>query len=549
LKEADDDKDARKDSKESHNSKKIIVSLIITLIAALITSPFINDKIKHDNDIQETKKFMSNEIKYAQIQITEGFPEKAIQSCNMAIKEYNNLSTNDKERFKLEYSIVQYISGIAYYNISMCRDRCPNLEKAIQAFNESLFSNSPTYKDVLINLSVAYLDMSRIKNMEDNLNEAIRYINKYLYISEENDEYVRALVIRGNAYRYLSEVRNKQENLKKSINDYESALTSLDNLNLSASGKYEIDLGDIRSNLGSSYRFLSEIEDPRNNLDKSMDNNSIALEILCGHSDELAHAKHNRGALYLTYYNYYLLCNPLAEVNNEQLRYYLNKAIIIFNESLHIQDQCSLERIDTMINMEYAKVLLSGRSSNYKNKIDDSIAMYKQVLLKYNKSEYPIKYAKINNYLGAAFFYRARVSKSEIDLIKSINYFNESLSVWNEDEYPLNHAETSKNLGLAYKELADVGDNKSSLEKAKGAFRNAANIWQSDRCSMDYAYAEYLLGRTYLGIYKIDKDYLSAIEATNAFQNSLSFFDEREYPEMSKSIKNYINNTIDPPFF
>jgi hypothetical protein len=128
-------------------------------------------------------------------------------------------------------------------------------------------------------------------------------------------------------------------------------------------------------------------------------------------------------------------------------------------------------------------------------------------------------------------------------LIESIDHFNESLSVWTKEEYPLCFAEANRNLGLAY------GLKKFSLEKAKMAFSDAADIWRSDPCPNDYAYAEYLLGKTYLSIYKIDKDYQLAIEAINAFQNSSSFFNENDYPEMSKSIKNYINNTIDPYYF
>ena len=77
----------------------------------------------------------------------------------------------------------------------------------------------------------------------------------------------------GTAYRTLSEVRDKEENLTKAIRAYEEALK------IYTVEKYPVDYAMTQNNLGTAYRTLSEVRDKEENLTKAIRAYEEALKI------------------------------------------------------------------------------------------------------------------------------------------------------------------------------------------------------------------------------------------------------------------------------
>lgn len=539
-------------------SKHIIV--LIPILAAFISMPYISEYLHEYFLIKNAKDYMGGEIEYAKKYIENDDLKNAISHCSSAMTVYNNLTEINKKKLNEEYLTIQYLLGVSYYSNSICSDRYSdrrnNLEKAIGAFEESISCKSDVYNDALNNLSIAYYDLSQITDIKSNLYLSKKHIDSFLNISKNKDlnnlkhniTYAHALVRRGIIYSQLSEVEYKMDNLNKSMNDYEAAMRLVGEINKTYSEKYNTEIGIISSNLGNTYGSLSEIVNPVENLQKSEQYNKYAIQILKNNSSEFADALNNLGAFYLAKYNYLRKSsrNYDHEANTDtESQDCLDEAVRSFDDSSRHQSNCRLEKIDAIANLEFARMLCSSSSSNYNEIIDKSINKYKIIINEYNKTKCPIVYMNMNNYLGQTYLYKARISKDRSDIIKSIECYNESLDFWRRGECSLYFAEASMNIGIAYRELGKMEKSEPSLEKAKFAFENASEAWKLNQCPRDYAYSEYHLGKTYLDMYKINKDYLIADKALCAFGNSLRFFSKNlnDYPTMITLINEYINET------
>jgi len=172
-----------------------------------------------------------------------GTPELAIAEIEDLINKHkNNIYENGSHLIRLKYGKLQYIRGLAYYNLSHCDKNYYNLVKSIEAFTEAsrnTNSDSPNYNDINNNIGVAYLDLCRIVNTDGNIKNATFFFNEYANRTSERDstDYAKYLNNIGTTHRYLSEVRDTNNNIKKSIKEYEEALRIYENIGLSNSDK------------------------------------------------------------------------------------------------------------------------------------------------------------------------------------------------------------------------------------------------------------------------------------------------------------------------
>ena len=87
------------------------------------------------------------------------------------------------------------------------------------------------------------------------------------------EEYARTQNNLGTAYNGLAEVRDKENNLRKTINAYQEALK------IYTVESYPIGYATIQNNLGTAYNDLAEVRDKEDNLRKAINAYQKALNI------------------------------------------------------------------------------------------------------------------------------------------------------------------------------------------------------------------------------------------------------------------------------
>ncbi len=126
------------------------------------------------------------------------------------------------------------------------------------------------------NLGFIYQNLSQVQDKEVNLRKAIKAYHKSLEISTEDYNIIdRAQTYNniGDAYRDLAGITDKKENLEKAINSYQEALK------MRPVDMYPIEYATIQNNLGVAYRMMAEIGDVESNIKIAFDAHYQALMI------------------------------------------------------------------------------------------------------------------------------------------------------------------------------------------------------------------------------------------------------------------------------
>ena len=89
----------------------------------------------------------------------------------------------------------------------------------------------------------------------------------------------------GNAYRYLSGVRNKEANITKAIKAYKEALT------VHTKKDFPVDYAMTQNNLGSAYHYLSEVRNKKANITKAIKALKEALTVYTKKDFPIRHAQ------------------------------------------------------------------------------------------------------------------------------------------------------------------------------------------------------------------------------------------------------------------
>jgi tetratricopeptide (TPR) repeat protein len=526
-----------------------VIGIIASIIAGLLFLP--PSPPDFTEEVAKNLTYLSERAEYY-IEIGSFTP--AIFECEKAIKLYNDSSDNiDKIKLKSVYSKIYKLLGIAFWELAMCQDKELNIEKSIMALKEAnkIADNQST--DIYGNLGSAYIELSKVKNRKINLGVSLQFFNSSIEIEKNNEslDYARLLNDRGTAYRMLSSVELKKRYLDSSLKDYETALKVLETLNQSSHDNNTLfQIGVTKSQIGDTYRLLAEVENQRENLDKSINNNTNALKLFKNFNvndrNDLALIKRNRGSLY------YSLSQ--VDINLPQKDDYisdLNESINYFNIALSIIDQCEYEKTVTRSDLARSKLLLSeAYPSLLKLKlINESIDIFGENLEIWKRNDYPIQIAETMNYLGYALYSRSIVTGNEKDLNEALKNFKIALENRNMTDLPLDYAETIWNIGKAYEGLAKIDSNKKeNLENASDNYKKAINVWLDNDCLLDCAYAENTLGNVYIDLSKVNRNARdeNLENAKEAYNRSLSIFNEKDYPEMHKIVEGNMKNSMNP---
>jgi tetratricopeptide (TPR) repeat protein len=475
----------------------------------------------------------------AEMYMSNGSPSLAINECEDAI---NKLSKFIPNRIKSEYARLQYIRGSAYYALSRCNDKDNNLKRSIEAFidaSRNMNKNSPYCAEINNSIAIAYIDLSEVIDAEDNLLKAILFLRYYHNSIKEKEliNQAKYLTNNGTASRYLAEIKNAEVNIKISIKEYEDALrlyTKLGENELNENISYNI--GIVRNNLGTAYRILSKVENKSDNLDRSISNNSIAIDLLKNHSSEYALAEYNRGIVF----------NSLSEVEDRE--YNVNQSIYILNNSLKHQEICSIQKARTLRDLGLAYVESSEISSGQKKTED---LQYAFVLLNesrdiFEKENCTNEYSKSLNALGIAFYHYAQLNNYELYMKESLSCFRISGLFFVKDKYPIYYAGIKRNEGLSYRAMAASKiDPKTNLENSILSYKEAINYWRQNECAFDAAATEILLGYAYRELARLDAENClsNRQKAIESFENSRDILKNKKYDIRKYNINQSINET------
>jgi len=219
---------------------------------------------------------------------------------------------------------------------------------------------------------------------------------------------------------------------------------------------------------------------------------------LKNHSSELALVEHNRGITF----------KSLSEI--EDTKYNIIKSIGILETALDQQKDCEIRHAETQRDLALAYIAFSEISTDEEiagKNLQIAIAMLNESLDTWKKNNCPIEYAKTMNSLGIASYDQAKLKKDYIQLIKSLSYFDEALKTLDKQNYPLDYAEIMRNRGVAYRELEILGIKPNmNLNKAIISYNEAIDIWERNQCPYDAAETRILLGNAYRELAIVDAE-------------------------------------------
>ena len=171
------------------------------------------------------------------------------------------------------------------------------------------------------------------------------------------------------------------------------------------------------------------------------------------------------------------------------------------------------------------------------NNVRQAVEKYQQVLIIFQKDEYPVEYAMTQSNLGNAYrdLPSATAEERGENVRKAIQCYQNALEIYKKDEYPVEYAGTQSNLGGAYRNLpsATAEERGENLRKAIQYCQNALEIYKKDEYPVEYAGTQNNLGNTYRDLPSATAEERgeNLRKAIQCYQNALEIYRKDEYPQ------------------
>ncbi len=335
------------------------------------------------------------------------------------------------ERYPLKYAIALNNLGTAYEMLARVRNMEENLTKAIGAYEEALeiitVEQYPAdFASVQNNLGNAYITFAEVRNKEKNLNKAIRIykealkiytIDKYPFyyaFTRNNLRNAHATFFevqyKGSIY---SEIRIKEENLKKAVLEYEEALK------VYTIEQYPLNYALTQNNLENAYWSLAEVIPP----------GIIKTQRFVDYQSEES-----------------LIFKRAVNEDEVKIKNITN-AINAYEEALKIYTagEHPLDYAQTQNNLGAAYKTLAEFQNPGENLLK-AIGIYEEALKIRTIDKYPLDYAHTQNNLGTTYRLLSTVHNMEENITKSRQAFDEALKIFTLENYPLLHQRIVSNL-------------------------------------------------------------------------------------------------------
>jgi tetratricopeptide (TPR) repeat protein len=393
-----------------------------------------------------------------------------------------------------------------------------------------------------MSLGNTFLELSRIREREPNLNLALNAFNKAYVLYTKTGIPIDCAMAKHNigaAYLELSGIKPgqfRESFLSKAIETLEEVR---DTFKETSPENYRISM----NTLGIAYSRLSEIKDTETYLKKSIDTYNAILEVIKKKDTAIdyANTQHELANVYANF----------SEIRDRDT--YLHKAEQAYNEALSVytKDKMPLEYASTMLNFGtiYGKFLTHSAPEKSKaNYLAKSIECYTEALTVFSRKNTPFQYAKVKINLAISYANSVSIEKSKKDKVKAINQaikvLKESLRIFTKKKFPFDFAIGQNNLGNMYGMLSEYYHTETYLARSLLAYNEALAVYTKKDFQYDYAFVKHNVGCTYRRLATIIDREINLNKAIEAFDEALTIFTNESFPEKFEDLMNKLNRTL-----
>ncbi len=354
-----------------------------------------------------------------------------------------NINSNNEDRFEDEYREAFSLIKV-------------NKEAALEKFEKILDGisskkNPKLFVDVKSHIGMIYGMKACNKDKKDNSMRAINSLQEALNLSEIIDDNTKSEIYTnmGHAYCMLGEVLDKEKNTKVAIQCYCSALEQCDEI------KYKEGYGQTLSSLANAYRALSIVRDRKENLLQSMVYFERAKNYLDVKNYSYGILNHNIAIACTDLYKESLDENYLYKAQDAY-----DNALKVFTienypdqYALMYSNKSNLYRNMYQIDKDYKK-------------IERAIECCKEALKIKKKETDPQDYALCMRMMGNCYAELFNSNSEIIVFEKALKSFEDALEIYTIVDFPMHYSYVQKSIGDIYKILSKVKDRKKNLQKA-----------------------------------------------------------------------------------
>jgi len=221
-----------------------------------------NEAVSYFSRERDTEDYISLKIIIGNIHCTLAKINESEKNINQALFIYLDLLEIAKKNYPFYYYLIQLNLGSAYIELSDVKNNEDNCKLGIKVLKEALTfftkdSYPNNYASGLHNLGIGYLKLSEVKDKETNCELAIKVLEEALtFFTDRNlAENIRILHLLGEAYNSLAILRNKVEDHEKTLSVLKKPLRFI----TEEQDPYEYAF--IQYRLGIAYGSLAKLKD------------------------------------------------------------------------------------------------------------------------------------------------------------------------------------------------------------------------------------------------------------------------------------------------
>ena len=380
------------------------------------------------------------------------------------------------------------------------------------------------------NVGNAYVGLSQVREREANLKQAIAFYRESLNVHTLETlplDYAMTQNNLGCAYWYLSQVKEQETNLERAIAAYQKALA------VYTPQTAPSDYAMTQNNLGNAYADLSKLRDRGPFLEKAISAYRKALAIFTPRSAPMEYAmvQNNLGNAYA----------DLAQIQDREVN--LRRAIAAYRAALRFRlpDMVPLDYAETQNNLGNAYWYLSQVREPRTN-LEQAMVAYQKALTVYSREVSPLDYAMVQNNLGLVYQHLAEIQDRGTNLKRAITAYREALAIYAARGNLLECVLVQNNIGVAYRHLAQVQDRETNLRRAMEAFQGALANCAPDTDPLGYAMTQNNLGNVYADLAQWRDHEVNLERAIAAYQEALRFRTPEANPIEYAGIQNNLGN-------
>ncbi len=437
-------------------------------------------------------------------------------------KELKNISSKKEPEL---YARFKKIEGVAYLNLANGKHAEDYLKKAQLCIEETLpiyvVEKKPLeYSKAQLNLSTIFLELA-VRDLETYVGKAISACNEALKVYEKNynrEGLCKVYLNLSVAQIYLSNIRNKKENLESAMKLFKKVSRNEDLKRCSNDCKFW-------NNIGAAYYYISKSREKKKNLELAIKNLEKGLEN-CNIEKEPEN------------YNYAALCKnlgaaymELATISDKEEN--LERAMQMFEISKNIwtKKKYPSEWTGVQNNLQNLYMMQTGTMETKKKILRESIAFFEKALSIPTLEAPPRSYADLENNLGNTYKDLAQFENKDKNLNEALKAYQKALHVRKKENYPLDWAMIQNNIGIIYLYLAEAKDENSTknIDAAIDAYNNALMVRSRRKHPIDWGETHMNLGLVYLLQGEITNHEKSFTKAIESFEKSIDIYEAEDH--------------------